>query len=170
MPAPLEITLHLFHFGLVVLIWLVQLVIYPSLAHIAVDRFRDWHRRYTERVSLVVVPLMFAQLGLVALRLVCEAAGWTGLFGDLEPLAPTLDADVGVGAIVAAGRMEIQLVSVLVAIQVAAVWLVTFLISVPIHTKLQEHGHSEALVEKLVLTNWVRTGLWTGIFLLDFLY
>lgn len=161
MPAPLETALHLFHFGLLVLIWLVQLVIYPSLAYVAVDRFRDWHKSYTERVSLVVVPLMFGQLGLVTLRIVCEFMGWSGLFG-------TLDARDASDA--AAAGDAVQMASVLVWIQVLACWLATFLISVPIHSRLQEYGHSESLIQQLVLTNWIRTGLWTGIFLLDFLY
>lgn len=48
-------------FGLVVLIWLVQLVVYPAFADIATDRFVAWHRRYTRAITYVVGPLMLAQ-------------------------------------------------------------------------------------------------------------
>lgn len=49
------------HFGLVVLIWLVQLVIYPSFRWADPDRFTDWHKSYTRRLSVVVTPLMLWQ-------------------------------------------------------------------------------------------------------------
>ncbi|MEQ9363414.1 MAG: hypothetical protein RIF32_04185, partial [Leptospirales bacterium] len=71
----IEIALHLFHFGLVVLIWLVQLVIYPAFMYADAEQFTDWHRVYTERVSLVVVPLMLGQLVLAGARLGLE---WLG--------------------------------------------------------------------------------------------
>ena len=51
-------------FGLVVLIWLVQLVIYPAFAEIAADGFAAWHGRYTRAITLVVAPLMLAQVAL----------------------------------------------------------------------------------------------------------
>lgn len=62
---------ELAHFGLVVLIWLVQLVIYPSFRWADPSRFTVWHRSYTRRLSVVVVPLMLWQ----ALGAVLTAAG-----------------------------------------------------------------------------------------------
>ncbi|MFM2092224.1 MAG: hypothetical protein RLZZ127_2713 [Planctomycetota bacterium] len=56
--------------GMVVLIWLVQLIIYPSFHHIRPDVFVAWHRAYTGLIAVVVVPLMVGQAGLVAWRLV----------------------------------------------------------------------------------------------------
>jgi hypothetical protein len=44
---------------------------------------------------------------------------------------------------------------------VVAVWGVTFLVSVPLHAKL-EHGKDDAVIRRLVATNWIRTGLWTA--------
>lgn len=44
---------------------------------------------------------------------------------------------------------------------VAVVWLSTFFVSVPLHTQLLDGGYSKELVDKLVLTNWPRTILWT---------
>lgn len=58
--------------GLLVLIWLVQLVIYPAFREIDSERFPSWHKRYSFRVSFVVIPLMFAQLGLSGYRTVSE--------------------------------------------------------------------------------------------------
>jgi hypothetical protein len=138
----IEIALHLFHFGLVVLIWLVQLVIYPAFMYADAEQFTDWHRVYTERVSLVVVPLMLGQLVLAGARLGLE---WLGGGG-------------------------ITLPSLLVLILVLGCWAATFLISVPIHSELQSRGRVVSVIEQLVLTNWIRTVLWSAVCLLDFLY
>ncbi len=50
-------------FGLLVLIWLVQLIIYPSFLYVAESEFKSWHYRYTGLITLFVAPLMFGQLG-----------------------------------------------------------------------------------------------------------
>ena len=52
----------LFDFGLVVLIWLVQLIIYPSFCKMQAEDLKNWHRSYTQRISIVVMPLMLGQL------------------------------------------------------------------------------------------------------------
>lgn len=62
-------------FGLVVLIWLVQLIIYPSFLHSQPSTFQDWHQAYSLRISLFVIPLMFAQVGLIGFQLY-TAPGW----------------------------------------------------------------------------------------------
>ena len=48
-------------FGLVVLIWMVQLVVYPSFRYLEICSFNTWHRRYTRRISCIVLPLMVMQ-------------------------------------------------------------------------------------------------------------
>jgi len=60
----LELTGHLLDFGMVVLLWLVQLVIYPSFLRMEKAVLLDWHRTYTFRVSFVIIPMMFGQLGI----------------------------------------------------------------------------------------------------------
>ena len=55
--------------GLVVLIWLVQLIIYPSFRHIESAVFQDWHSEYTGLITMVVGPLMLMQVALVGLQL-----------------------------------------------------------------------------------------------------
>ena len=52
----------LFDFGLVVLVWLVQLIIYPSFRYMPRDQLLIWHTKYTSRITLVVLPLMLGQV------------------------------------------------------------------------------------------------------------
>jgi hypothetical protein len=68
-------------FGLVVLIWVVQLVIYPAFREIAEDRFIAWHARYTKTITWVVGPLMFAQALAIALLMRTEFRSAVGLAG-----------------------------------------------------------------------------------------
>lgn len=63
------------NFGLVVMIWLVQLIIYPSFYEIEESRFADWHRLYTKRISYVVIPLMILQVILLIYFLTQEGIG-----------------------------------------------------------------------------------------------
>ena len=58
----LDLIRLLFDFGMVVLIWLVQLVIYPGLCYYNDRDVVRWHERYTPSVSYVVMPLMIGQL------------------------------------------------------------------------------------------------------------
>jgi hypothetical protein len=48
--------------GLVVLIWLVQLIIYPSFNYYKPENLFKWHQKYTTRLAFVVIPLMLSQL------------------------------------------------------------------------------------------------------------
>jgi hypothetical protein len=49
-------------FGMCIVLWLVQLVIYPGLLYIEESRLVAWHKSYTFRVSFIIMPLMLAQL------------------------------------------------------------------------------------------------------------
>ena len=44
---------------------------------------------------------------------------------------------------------------------VVMIWLATALFSVPAHNKLSK-GKDEEVIDRLVKTNWIRTGLWTA--------
>ena len=95
---------RLLSFGLVVLIWLVQVVIYPAFAEIAPDRFTRWHAGYTRAVTLIVAPLMVGQaVLLVWLALVrpsprvllaagMVAVAWISTFAMAVPAHETLQA------------------------------------------------------------------------------
>lgn len=52
----------LFDFGLVILIWTVQLIIYPSFAYYSDKNLLIWHQKYTTLITAIVMPLMLGQL------------------------------------------------------------------------------------------------------------
>jgi hypothetical protein len=52
----------IFDTATVVLIWAVQLAIYPGLTYYSHKDLRIWHRSYTKRITVIVLPLMFGQL------------------------------------------------------------------------------------------------------------
>ena len=54
--------------GLLILIRLVQVIIYPTFHRITPQNFPAFHKWYARRIASLVVPLMVAELGL--------AAGW----------------------------------------------------------------------------------------------
>lgn len=56
-------------FGLVVLIWMIQLVVYPSFTYYAEADLVNWHTKYTTAISIIVMPLMLSQVGLHGLGL-----------------------------------------------------------------------------------------------------
>lgn len=49
--------------GLFVLIWIVQLIIYPSIKCWGADIFVKTHAWYTRMISIIVIPLMLGQAG-----------------------------------------------------------------------------------------------------------
>ena len=74
--ALLPLLRHIVDFGLVVLIWLVQLIIYPSFSYTAKDELQTWHQRYVARITVVVGPLMLLQVLIVAMQVFVEG-GWS---------------------------------------------------------------------------------------------
>ena len=65
-----------FDTGALVLIWLVQLVIYPVFARMEAAAFRGWHPVYTRRVTYVVMPIMLGQLALYAYPCLTPPTEW----------------------------------------------------------------------------------------------
>ncbi len=64
-----ELTRLLIDFGLVILIWMVQLNIYPSFRYYAREDLVQWHQKYTIGIAVIVIPLMFGQLGIYSYQL-----------------------------------------------------------------------------------------------------
>ena len=62
--------------GLFVLIWLVQLIIYPSFRYTKEAYFVQWHARYTLLMGLVVSPFMLTQAGIEGLLLFQNEVRW----------------------------------------------------------------------------------------------
>ncbi len=56
--------LHLIDFGLVVLIWVVQLIVYPGFSYYDEQRLRSWHKKYTTYITVIVMPLMIGQVAM----------------------------------------------------------------------------------------------------------
>jgi len=90
-------------FGVVVLIWLVQLVIYPGLTFYADADLKSWHSKYTGAVTIVVLPLMMSQLILSVYSLLVSTdtfhimhtllviCAWVITFGIAVPLHQKLE-------------------------------------------------------------------------------
>ncbi|MEJ2003637.1 MAG: hypothetical protein P8X57_01445 [Cyclobacteriaceae bacterium] len=135
MEEQLSIYRSMIDFGLVILIWLVQLIIYPAFEFSHRSSFPDWHRKYMWLITLFVAPLMFAQLAFIIYQ-------------------------------VYAFRNIMSVISLVLAI---FVWVHTFLRAVPVHNKLSTDGNTKLLVLKLVRVNWLRTVIWTMIWILGLL-
>lgn len=123
----------LFDFGMVVLIWLVQLIIYPAFANIAKSKMVCWHQSYTENLGFVVIPLMFVQLGVIIYQTF----------------------------------LQINLYTIASLLVVITLWIITFTLFVPLHNKVAKGNFSESLGKNLIATNWIRTFLWTLLFILN---
>lgn len=46
-------------------------------------------------------------------------------------------------------------------VALAILWLSTMFVQMPLHARLAREGHAPALVDALVRSNWLRTGVWT---------
>jgi len=127
--------LLLIDFGLLVLIWMVQLLIYPSFLYFQSSDLLKWHHAYTPRITFIVLPMMLFQL---------LAHSWNVY-------------------------ASFSIVNVLLCVIVFATWLVTFLISVPLHHKIASNVAMKDACKLLIKTNWIRTVLWSFVFILHLL-
>ena len=88
----------LFDFGLFVLIWMTQLIVYPSFTQFDPVDLQTWHSSYTLRISILVMPLMVGQLVvhihqlsrdyslIPSVALVCILLAWVNTFLYAVPL------------------------------------------------------------------------------------
>jgi hypothetical protein len=117
--------------ALVVLIWMVQLIVYPSFTYYKPKNLIEWHQKYTTGIAVVVIPLMLAQLVLAIVTVFYQ---------------PNFTA-----------------ISTLVI--VLFLWIFTFLSFAPLHFKISEGKHNQQLLQLLIQRNWIRTFLWSSLFL-----
>ncbi|SKB66671.1 hypothetical protein SAMN05660866_02703 [Maribacter arcticus] len=122
--------------GLFVLIWIVQLIIYPSFSYYKHDDLFKWHDIYTKRIAVIVIPLMVGQLITSSIQVY------------FNPYFYTITS----------------------SLLVIGVWLSTFLVFVPLHTNLSKREEVELSIKKLKLHNWLRTLLWSLIFIVTCYY
>jgi len=108
-------------------IWLVQLVHYPSFQFVKGDEFQKFCQFHQNSITWVVGPAMVVEV-------------LTGIYLVLSPIA--------------SGKLYLGLALI------ALLWLSTFFLSVPLHTKLLD-GPNPEVIRNLVWTNWPRTLLWT---------
>jgi hypothetical protein len=119
------------------LIWFVQIVHYPLFA--TVHRlapgagFREYEASHANRTSFVVFPPMAVEL-------------LTALAALVPSLRPGF---VSGGAAVASAALLLL------------IWISTGMIQVPLHNRLASNATAEA-IDRLVLSNWLRTVLWTA--------
>lgn len=118
-------------FSLTGLIWVVQLVHYPSFAFVEPSQFQAFTKFHGARISIIVLPLMCLEL-LTAFLL---------MYGQLE--VP-----------------QFSKLFIINFFGVLLIWASTFLLSVPIHAKL-ESGFDLNQIKFLVMTNWPRTIFWS---------
>ena len=132
----LDLIRLLIDFGLLVLIWMVQLVIYPSFQFYKKENLISWHKIYTKRLAFVVIPLMLGQLIIAGFQLFDKASLYT-------------------------------VASIFVII---ALWISTFIQFVPRHNRISQGNFKENTLVELVKLNWIRTVLWTILFLVSCLW
>ena len=126
----------LFDFGLVVLIWIIQCIVYPSFRYYPTKDLITWHKIYTARFSVIVIPLMLGQFGIAMYQTIFLPSVYT----------------------------------VVSLILIICIWLATFLQFVPIHNTISKGIVSEELLFSLVHKNWIRTVLWTLLFIYSFIF
>ena len=90
--------------GLFILVWLVQVIIYPSFDQIAKEKLMYWHRLYTQKILYFVGPMMFIQTGLIAWQILGDplayladglllAGIWVNTFLIAIPIHEKIDRD-----------------------------------------------------------------------------
>lgn len=113
------------------IIWFVQWVHYPLFARVGADAFQAYERDHIERITWIVAPLMVIEL-VTAIAL---------MFQPFQGAQPAWLLWSGL-------------------VLLAAIWASTFLVQVPLHTRLSMAMTPEA-VANLVQSNWIRTIAWS---------
>jgi hypothetical protein len=119
-------------FAMTGLIWFVQVVHYPLFGLVVDPQHSEYARVHQGRTGWVVGPTMLLELGTALLLVVPGMRPARVGFGE---------ALVGLGLLV-------------------VVWASTGLLQVPLHGRLLR-GLDEAVVRRLVGTNWIRTVAWS---------
>ncbi len=114
------------------LIWIVQLVHYPGFRYVDHTQFSSFQQHHMRSISYIVVPLMLVE---VVLSCWLQIDYWN--------------------------RDEMYIITT-ANVLLVVIWVATFFVSTPIHSKLLTQGYNEILINKLVDTNWIRTVLWSA--------
>lgn len=114
------------------LIWFVQIVHYPIFQKVPPDQFTAFHQAHLAATGKIVMLPMIIEL-------LCSGLMLTIKFD--HPLQNGLNYTA--------------------AVLTVFIWIVTGLVSVPIHNQLATNGFNAGTIQKLVATNWLRTWAWT---------
>ena len=118
--------------AMVGLIWTIQVVHYPLFAKVGVEAFEAYERSHMGRITVVVGPLMLAEMVLALSLLVWRPSG-----------VPMWMLVVGV-------------------VLVLGAWVMTATVQGPIHGKMASGGFDAEMHRTLVVSNWARTAMWTA--------
>lgn len=131
------IILHLFAtFSMCGIIWMVQLVHYPSFKYVEKSIYREFQYFHMGRITFVVGPLMLLELITLGLIMFTQ-------YSNIYLLASS--------------------------VMLVLIWLNTALWNVPLHNKLLADKNDE-VIDRLVLSNWPRTIIWSLRSILILLY
>ena len=129
----IEITRLVLDVGLLVLIWMIQLIVYPSFLFYTAKELIAWHKMYTKAIALIVIPLMLGQLGIIIYQVFLVQNTYT-------------------------------LTSIVL---VVFLWGITLLKFAPMHQQISEGNTHLQVQKKLVQMNWMRTIVWTILFVMS---
>jgi phosphatidylserine synthase len=92
-------------FALTGLIWVIQLVHYPSFAMVEKKQFKNFHQFHSRQISRLVIPLMVGELFSAALLLAANSSliWWINLVLALAPWIFTFALSVPAHQILAEG-------------------------------------------------------------------
>jgi hypothetical protein len=79
----LHVARNLFDFGIVIVVWLAQAIMYPSFEHVEEPVFVAWHRTYNRRIAFFVIPLLCGQAIIVGISVYYDASFLTALSAAL---------------------------------------------------------------------------------------
>lgn len=106
----------IFSWGLLVLIWLVQIIIYSGFHQVPSEDFRKYHDWYVKRITVIVLPLMIGEAAAVALWFATAASMAAGMAAVLVVVvwAATFLLQVPIHRLLRKGK-QTKLINLLVA-------------------------------------------------------
>jgi len=113
------------------IIWIIQLVHYPMFHAIDREKFVAEMNRHKTKITFIVAPIMLIEI----------LSGFLMLFNPNDYDYP----------------WEFRII---LFVLVLIIWIATFYIQVPAHQKLSK-GYKKSIVNALIRSNWLRTGIWT---------
>ena len=144
-------------FSLLIIVWTLQLIIYPSIRYIDSGNTYEWWKLNVRRFSFFFYPLILLQL---------FYSTWSPFMAWYSGLSEIVVADKMHGLDYDRGIFIAQLKAVLVIF----VLFISIVFIRPIHQKIKNNLFSESDIARLLKINWIRTFTISLIFSLYFLY